>query len=90
MNYAEKLDRELFSYSNERSLTDLFLLHIINQMLMGFLEHALKIGLGLALLIVGFVLAVSGINIITTQVTNIYYLGIGVILMIGGIIALKK
>ena len=66
------------------------MLHIINQMLMGFLEHALKIGLGLALLIVGFVLAVSGINITTTQVTNIYYLGIGVILMIGGIIALKK
>ncbi|MEM3062095.1 MAG: hypothetical protein QW303_00925 [Nitrososphaerota archaeon] len=55
-----------------------------------FAEHTLKILLGLGLLIGGFVLAISGINATTLQITNIYFLGVGIILMIVGIVALKK
>lgn len=57
---------------------------------MSFSEHALKIGLGIGLLIIGFILALAGFNTSTVQITNIYAFGIGIILMIGGIIALKK
>lgn len=56
-----------------------------------FMEHALKILLGLGLLIGGFVIAMFlGINTSTWAITNIIALGIGAILMIGGIVALKK
>lgn len=55
-----------------------------------FKELALKIGLGLLLLSIGFILLVSGIDTKTLQITNVYYLGIGIILMIGGGYALKK
>ena len=50
----------------------------------------IKVLIGLALLIVGFIILVSGINITTIQITNIYDAGIGVILMIGGIVVVAK
>ncbi|HYL66973.1 MAG TPA: hypothetical protein VEU72_07445 [Nitrosopumilaceae archaeon] len=56
-----------------------------------FAEHALKIALGLGLLIGGFILLIVwGVNTTTGQITNIVALGIGIILMIGGSLALKK
>ncbi|HEX5358682.1 MAG TPA: hypothetical protein VFW99_02070 [Candidatus Nitrosotalea sp.] len=49
-----------------------------------------KVLIGLALLIIGFVLLVSGVNTTTLQITNLYEAGIGVILMIGGVVVLAK
>jgi hypothetical protein len=45
---------------------------------------------GIALLIAGFILLISGINTTSMQITNVYYLGIGIIVMIGGLVIFKK
>jgi len=55
-----------------------------------FSEQFLKIILVLGLLIGGFILVVSGIDTTTLQLINIYFLGIGVILMIVGVVFIKK
>jgi len=57
----------------------------------GFVEHTLKILLGIGLLLGGFIVAAMwGINTTTGQITNVVFLGIGIILGIGGIVALKR
>jgi len=55
-----------------------------------FPQNIAGVLVGIALLIVGFFLLISGINTTTMQITNVYYLGIGIIVMIGGLVVFKK
>lgn len=53
--------------------------------------NIIQILIGLALLLIGFVILITGINTTTVQITNLYEVGIGVIVMVvGGIVVAKQ